>query len=294
MGSVVYTDAAGADHTLEADGIVIATGMVQSSPLIKDVTGMSKADRMAQCKAFGDAVKNSKAGVLVCGGGTTGVEVAGEIGDIKGVKCTLINKPDLLLKGSAKQAKMHKMVKKQLERAGVTVMLGDYIEGLREDYVGEPKTFKTHGGKEVTADVVVICVGGHPNLPFAPAEAKKDGKGGLLVDNAFLSTKIGTDPAKPVWALGDCTVYGGRGSAADVHISAFVASVKNFEATGTTKGGPEKYKHKENSSFPALVSVGHNGGAMSMPFPNKVMGKALKGKDLALAFMYKKEFKVAV
>jgi hypothetical protein len=69
--------------------------------LIKDVQGKSKDARKAEFIAFRDAVKNSKAGVLVIGGGTTGVELIAEIAtDFTNVNCTLVNKPQLLLSES--------------------------------------------------------------------------------------------------------------------------------------------------------------------------------------------------
>ena len=259
------------------------------------MTGIAKADRIAQITAFRDAVRDSKAGVVVVGGGATGVEVAGEIGtDFPNVKCTLINKAALLLRGSTKREKMHKIVEKQLVRMGVRVINDDFVEGLREDYVGEVKTFTTSKGEKIDADVVIICAGGHPNVPYAPDEAKDAKTGALIVNNAMLCEKLSSDPAKPVWALGDCTNYGGRGVSGDAQVAAFTASVKYYDAKGNVEGGPAKYKHKDSESELSLISVGRKGGALSMPFPNKMMGKAMKAKDLGLKYMYNKELGMKV
>ena len=100
-GQVVVVDSEGNEQVLEADGIIVATGAVQSSPLIKDVQGKSKVERKAEFTAFRDAIANSKAGVLVIGGGSTGVELIAEVAtDYSNVKCTLVNKPKLLLSES--------------------------------------------------------------------------------------------------------------------------------------------------------------------------------------------------
>ena len=100
-GRVEIIDSEGNNRVLLADGIIVATGAKQSSTLIKDVQGKSKDSRKAEFIAFRDAVKNSKAGVLVIGGGTTGVELVAEIAtDFTNVKCTLVNKPQLLLSES--------------------------------------------------------------------------------------------------------------------------------------------------------------------------------------------------
>ena len=97
-GEVVIIDVNGAEKTLEADGIIVATGTVQTSSLMKDSQGRSKDERLAQFTAFRDAFKNSKAGVLVIGGGMTGTELIAEVAtDFENVKCTLVNKPELLL-----------------------------------------------------------------------------------------------------------------------------------------------------------------------------------------------------
>jgi len=290
-GKVVLIDSKGTETTLEADGIIVATGSVQSSSLMQDRYGKSKEERKAQFQAFRSAVENSKAGVLIVGGGATGVELSGEIGhDFPNVKCTLVNKPKLLLRGSAKRAKMHKIVKKQLIKLGVNVITDDSIENLKEDYMGEPKMYTTKKGVKIEADVVVMCVGGYPNVPF-PAEGAL---GGLSVNGAMLCEKLGTDPSKPVWALGDCTNVGGRGTFADAQTAAFSASATHFETTGSTKAGPTKYKHKTSEQTTSLVSVGRRGGAISLPFPNKMLGKAMKSKDLGVTFIYQKEFKIKV
>lgn len=294
-GQVVIVDSDGAEQTLEADGIVVATGSVQSSPLMKDSTGKSKETRKAEFTAFRDAVKNAKAGVLVIGGGATGVELAGEIAtDFPEVKCTLMNKPELLLNGSGKRSSMHKVVLKQLKKLGVNVILGDYIEGLREDYMGEPQKFTTKKGVEVEADVVVICAGGHPNVPFPSDGAMDEKTKGLSVNGDMLCKGLGKDLSKPIWALGDCTMYGGRGTFADAQIAALKASVAHFEKSASAKGGPMKYKHKASEQLPSLISVGRRGGAFSLPFVNAMMGKALKAKDLGVAYMYKKAFGITV
>ncbi len=97
-GEVIIIDTNGIENTLDADGIIIATGTVQSSSLMKDNQGKSKEDRYAEFISFRNAVQNSKAGVLVIGGGMTGTELIAEVAtDFPNVKCTLVNKPELLL-----------------------------------------------------------------------------------------------------------------------------------------------------------------------------------------------------
>lgn len=296
-GLVVFVDRDGHEKSLEADGIVVATGSVQPSSLMVDSEGRSKEERRAQFVAFREAVEKSAKGVLIVGGGTTGVELAGEIKtDFPQIDCTLVNKPGLLLRGSAKRGAMHNIAMKHLSKLGVRVINDDYIEGLTEDYMGEsgPKQFTTKKGVEIEADVVVICAGGRPNVPFPAAEAIDERTKGLIVNSAMLCNKIGKDPAQPVWAVGDCTCFGGRGIFAESHIAALSASIAHFEENGTTKGGPEKYMHKPSESFPTLISVGRRNGAATVPFANAFLGKQLKCKDLAMGYIYKKELKMNV
>lgn len=100
-GQVVFIDSEEKKQVLEADGIIVATGAVNSSPLMKDIQGKSKDERKADFTAFRNAITNSKAGVLVVGGGATGVELVAEVAtDFNNVKCTLVNKPQLLLSES--------------------------------------------------------------------------------------------------------------------------------------------------------------------------------------------------
>lgn len=196
--------------------------------------------------------------------------------------------------GSSKRSSMHKVVMKQLTKLGVRVINDDYIEDVNEDYMGEPKTFTTKKGVPIEADVVIVCVGGRPNIPFAPSDAIDEKSKGLLVNGAMISEHLSVDPSKPVWAIGDCTQYGGRGMFADSQIKALSASMSHFEKSGSTKGGPTTYKHTPSEGCPCLVSIGRRGGAITLPFPNTTLGRALKSKDLGLKFIYKAQFKVKV
>lgn len=199
-----------------------------------------------------------------------------------------------LLGGSSKRESMHKVVMKQLTKLGINVINGDYIEDVNEDYMGEPKTFTTKKGVRIEADVVIVCVGGRPNVPFPTGDAIDGKTRGLSVNGAMLCENLGIDPTKPVWAVGDCTQYGGRGMFADAHIKAMSASMVHFEKTGSTKAGPMTYKHKSSEECPCLVSLGRRGGAITLPFPNAMLGRAIKSKDLGLKYIYNAQFKVKV
>jgi len=169
------------------------------------------------------------------------------------------------------------------------------VEGLTEDYVGDPKTFTTKKGETIEVDVVIICVGARPSVGFAPEEALDSSSHGLAVDNAMLCTGLpGSSDTKPVWALGDCTQYGGRGFFIDPQIAAIEASMKHFQEKGTTKGGPAKYKHKPSESLPCVVSIGRKGGACTHPFVNKLLGAKFKAPDMMLGMIYKKEYGIKV
>ena len=61
-----------------------------------------------------------------------------------------------------------------------------------------------------------------------------------------------------------------------------------FEKMGTVEAGPMKFKHKPSDLLPSLVSVGRRSGAFTIPFPNKMLGKALlKSKDLGVSYIYR-------
>ena len=51
-GQVVSIDSEGVEKMLEADGIIVATGSVQLSSLMKDSLGKSKEERKAQSTIF--------------------------------------------------------------------------------------------------------------------------------------------------------------------------------------------------------------------------------------------------
>lgn len=276
-----------------ADGIIVATGASTTSSITKDTAGKSKNERINQLKEWNDSVAWVDS-ILIVGGGATGVEVAGEIIEYYPRKSvTILNKAEYLLKGNNSPKKIHKLALRQLEKSGIRVINNDYIEGLREDYIGNEKTFTTKKGNTIKASLVIVCVGSSPRTEFVPKECKEEKCGGIIVDKALVS-RLGSDTHHPVWAIGDCTKYGGRSAFADSQIAALEASIKHFRKHGTVEGGPAKYNHKPSESYPYMVSIGKNGGVMSLPWPNKFLAKALKCGDLGLKFFYNKEFQIKI
>jgi hypothetical protein len=92
-GQVAVINSEGNEQVLKADGIIRATGAVQSSPLMKDIQGKSK-DWRKHCKFQGGCACHWR-------GGATGVELIAEVAmDFRNVKCTLVNKPQLILSKS--------------------------------------------------------------------------------------------------------------------------------------------------------------------------------------------------
>lgn len=292
-GKVIYIDPAGYETTVNAEGIIVATGAIQPSRLMKDVGGKSRKDRKAQLVSFRSAVRNSEKGVLIVGGGATGVELAGEIAtDFPNVKCTLVNRNKLLLAGIAKRSSMHKVAITHLKKLGVNIILGDYVVDISADYTGKPRSFKTKTGKEIVADVAVVCTGGCPNVPFPAEHALDEKTKGLAVNGGMQCERLGLDPSKPVWAVGDCTMYGGRGSFADAQIEALSASIAHFEKYGSARDGPLKYRHKGADNYAGLISLGRNGGACTKPFVNATVGKTLKAGDMGITLIYKNDFQI--
>jgi pyruvate/2-oxoglutarate dehydrogenase complex dihydrolipoamide dehydrogenase (E3) component len=107
---------------------------------------------------------------------------------------------------------MHNVVMTQLTKWGINVINDDFIDSVEEDYIGEPKTFTTNKGVTIEADVVIVYVGGRPNIPFPAEDDGIDKKTrGLLVNGSMLCENLGVNPTKLVWAIGDCSQYGGCG-----------------------------------------------------------------------------------
>eukprot|EP00184_Porphyridium_aerugineum_P007893 CAMPEP_0184691494 /NCGR_PEP_ID=MMETSP0313-20130426/330_1 /TAXON_ID=2792 /ORGANISM="Porphyridium aerugineum, Strain SAG 1380-2" /LENGTH=414 /DNA_ID=CAMNT_0027149227 /DNA_START=104 /DNA_END=1348 /DNA_ORIENTATION=+ len=287
VGSVQVVTTKDEEKTLVADVVIVATGMGHKSKLMKNQTGMSREERIKMFEEYRDAIKASK-GIIIAGGGPTGVEMAAEIAtDFPGKKVTLVCSTERLLVGVKSENKMGAAALKKLQALKVEVLLNDRVVDLDEDYKGETKEFSTKGGKTIPAEIAIVCVNGKPNVAFMPQGTIDSETGGIKIDKKMTVMDMpAADLTKPVFAIGDCTMYGGRLIYGYQQLPAITASLKHYDLTGSMDKAKDVFKHVPNNEVMAMVSIGRNGAVSSMSFGGEFMGKMFKSKDMLAKPLY--------
>ena len=212
--------------------------------------------------------------VLVIGGGTVGVEFAGDIASIFPDKeITLAHASSMLLDRSKPKAQRKAL--EQLTAKGVKVLFnrrfakeGDVYRCSLTDEILQP-------------DLAYLCVGMVPNTEFLRAELPDilDDKGLIKVDS-FMQIR----GYENLYALGDCADL-------DTNKHGYVARVQ-----GTLLGemllksaAGKKVKPYKTPTFAIITTTGTDSGVAQMPFGvltwNFLVN--LKQKDLGIGEIYK-------
>ncbi|KAJ3797484.1 hypothetical protein GGU11DRAFT_683508 [Lentinula aff. detonsa] len=153
------------------DILVLATGSSWPRPLGFPTDSRSAIEEhiMARRAEFSKAKD-----ILLVGGGSLGLELAGELKDVFPSKpVTIIHRERLLLNDTYPD-KFRITVQKQVEARGVTVLLGDAITASDASDVSASQVpesgFVTEQGKKLNPDLVVPTWGNRPNTSYLPSD----------------------------------------------------------------------------------------------------------------------------
>ncbi|KAG4442330.1 hypothetical protein IFR05_002181 [Cadophora sp. M221] len=240
----------GASQELSYRTLVIATGTFSNSGLwqVNDNQDVTKD----QFSSIQTALPKART-VLVVGGGTVGVETAGEIAaNYPNVEITIISGterllPRLLLANSKK-------AEKQLNAMGV-----DVIHKLRvtssSKGANNTTTVVFSDGSQKTIDLFIDATGGKPNTSFLPT-AWLNAKGYVVNDDKTLRTDT-----PGVYAIGDVASYS-TGSIIDIHfaIAPLSTSIGIDLAAQIQKSTLFKQKIFSPLKNTQFVPIGPNGG----------------------------------
>ncbi|KAJ4472159.1 hypothetical protein J3R30DRAFT_3798527 [Lentinula aciculospora] len=149
------------------DILILATGSSWPRPLgfPTESRGAIEDHIMARRAEFSKAKD-----ILLVGGGSVGLELAGELKDIFPSKpVTIIHREQLLLNATYPD-KFRLAVQKQVEARGVTVLTGDAITASDASDVSTSQVpeggFVTEQGKTINPDLVVPTWGNSPNTSY--------------------------------------------------------------------------------------------------------------------------------
>ncbi|KAF2083335.1 FAD/NAD(P)-binding domain-containing protein [Saccharata proteae CBS 121410] len=284
-----------ATQVLTYHALILATGTRTPSPLLSLHT--TAEESKTALSAFRSRLGSAKS-ILVAGGGPSGVEAAGELGEyLNGrasfftfgplknpkVPVTLATDGDKIL--PALRPAIAADAEKLLGRVGVTTMHNARMESATENADGTT-TVVLGNGDTVTVDLFVKATGVMPNTEFVPEELKT--AKGYVKTNA--KTLRVDEAGERVYALGDVGSYT-RGGVMDIFDAAPVCmtNVKRdlhawAKAVGEKEGVKPKgtdREYKANEKETQIVPIGQSkgvGAVFGWKLPS-FMVWMIKGRD---------------
>ena len=197
-GRVTVTGEDGAERTVEAKNIVIATGSEPSS------VGGVEVDQQRIVDSTGAlAIPEAPRRLVVIGAGIIGLEL-GSVWRRLGAEVTVIEYLDRIIPGA--DAEVAATFQKILAKQGMAFKLGQKVTGARLTDTGVAVSVEPVSGgpaETLEADVVLVAVGRRPytkGLGLESVGVELDGRG--FVPNTHYQTS-----APGVWVIGDVT-YG--------------------------------------------------------------------------------------
>ncbi|KAK9415187.1 putative FAD/NAD(P)-binding domain-containing protein [Seiridium unicorne] len=283
-------------ETFDFHALVIATGASTPSPLIG-----SNGDQellKSSWKQFRDALPTAKH-IVIAGGGPTGVEAAGELGEhLNGrawffskkledpaVKITLLTSGSKLL--PVLRPAIAQKAEKLLAQVGVTVVKNAPVQDVTpsatgKDGIAGPVTVNLKDGRSIDTDLYIPAFGTTPNTSFVDkALLASDGR----VDTNTATLRV--DKAGPrIYAIGDASTY----ARAAVHhilnaIPVLGANIKRdllLEAGQDVVGVDREFKEEKREM--QMVPIGKSkgvGAVFGWQLPS-FMVWLIKGRDYFL------------
>ncbi|KAI0766072.1 amid-like mitochondrial oxidoreductase [Irpex lacteus] len=291
--------------TVEYYALVIATGSSTPSPLHGFNAG-THTDLQAHWASFRTALKSAKS-IVIAGGGTTGVETAGELGEYlngrPGWLCKVEPKVNITLVASTPQVlpylrpKIAGKAERLLREVGVNVIKNTRVAdvsppgaGTSGNVAGKATLTLDNNGtvQTIEADLYIPSTGCTPNSSFVPA-ALKDERGYVLTSNTLRVEGAG----ERMYALGDVATYA-RPSIyfLETVIPVFTSNITRdllltVGKSDTDKGVPKEKVFVEDKKETQLVPIGTSKGVGAFggwQLPSGVVW-AIKGRDYWMGMM---------
>ncbi len=181
------------------DKLIIATG---ARPIVPPVKNTSK-QKIFTVRKIEDAIeikeklKSSKSAVIV-GGGYIGLEML-EAFVKNNVFTTIIERSPHLMSVLDEDMSDEIMTRLgSINKGRFKILTNESVISFEDDIDGQVLT-TTETGLKIPADLVIICVGVHPNVEIAVDAGIKLGKTGAIKVNSRMETSI-----PDIYACGDC------------------------------------------------------------------------------------------
>ncbi|HEX9259901.1 MAG TPA: FAD-dependent oxidoreductase [Acidimicrobiales bacterium] len=211
------------------DHLVVGTGSLPVRPPLPgiDAAGVHDLRTIDDALAIEETVGHGRRAVVV-GGGYIGIEVA-EAMIARGMQVSLVEAlPQVMASLSPDMAVP---IAEAMEKAGVTLHLGEPVEGFESGADGRVRAVVT-AEQTLEADVVVLGLGAKPNIALAREAGLAIGpSGGIAVDDR-METSV-----ESVWAAGDVVQSHHRVSGRPVVIALGTHANKQGRVVGTNIAG---------------------------------------------------------
>ena len=280
--------ASGNTEKLGYYALVIATGASTTSPLFglnRDVEYLRKS-----WAEFREALPAAKS-IVIAGGGPTGIETAGELGEYLNGRSSGINPKVSITVVTAGEkilpvlrAALAKKAEDYLSNVGVTVIKNTRVKSVAPDGSGTSNvatkaTLTLENGETIDTDLYIPAIGTHPNTSYIHKE--------LLTADGRVETHNETlrvERAGPrVYAIGDVASY----ARPAVHhlfnaVPVLCTNIRRDlqEAAGLENVGEDR-KFKEDTRETQMVPIGKGkgvGAAMGYKLPSLLVW-LIKGRD---------------
>ena len=262
-------------RTVPYDYAVISSGSYyRTLPILKPSAAMTLEDRERQFEDEFTKLTEARS-ILIIGGGTVGVELAGEIADTFPAKnIRLVHGTNRLL--DMLKLKAGRIAEKELRKLGVEIIFNEMLEQADTD--GKSFVSKTTG-TSYTADIVYVCIGVSIDTAFMKSHytSSLTERGAIKVDQ-YLRVK-GTDN---LFAIGDCNDFpeSKLGYLADKQGAFTAKNVIRLLRAG--EPSHVKLRQYKPHSMLSLVTIGRRAGIIQIPigvFQNKLI-MSFKQKEI--------------
>ncbi|MSS84014.1 FAD-dependent oxidoreductase [Actinomycetaceae bacterium WB03_NA08] len=152
---------------IEADYIVFATGSTYPFPAKHSATSQASVAK-ARIEQLHENLASAQS-VLLVGGGTVGLELAGELAhSFPHLEIQIVEKEDTILPTPGYTEEFRVNVRQQVDELGATVYTGSELAFLPPTSIGELGHFRveTKAGQPIEADIWFQCYGAQPASGF--------------------------------------------------------------------------------------------------------------------------------
>lgn len=151
---------------IEADYVVLATGSTYPFPAKYSSSNSTVAK--ARLTQLHENLRGARS-VMLVGGGTVGIEFAGELAHaFPGIDITIVEKEETILGSPGYSPQLREEISAQLAELGIRVITGSELAFLPPHNVGELGHFQvaTVGGEQIEGDIWFQCYGAAANTGY--------------------------------------------------------------------------------------------------------------------------------